>query len=37
VISVAAIEVTGALDTLIGAVTPDAVLDRVFSGFCVGK
>lgn len=28
---------TGALDSLIGAVTPDDVLDRVFSNFCVGK
>lgn len=28
---------TGALDSLIGAVTPDDVLDRVFSSFCVGK
>lgn len=28
---------TGALDSLIGAVTPDHVLDRVFSSFCVGK
>lgn len=28
---------TGALDALIGAVTPDDVLDRVFSSFCVGK
>ncbi len=28
---------TGALDSLIGAVTPDHVLDRVFSNFCVGK
>lgn len=28
---------TGALDGLIGAVTPDHVLDRVFSSFCVGK
>jgi tRNA modification GTPase len=27
----------GALDTLIGAVTPDDVLDRVFASFCVGK
>ncbi|HUL03520.1 MAG TPA: tRNA uridine-5-carboxymethylaminomethyl(34) synthesis GTPase MnmE [Gemmatimonadales bacterium] len=27
----------GALDELIGAVTPDDVLDRVFSTFCVGK
>jgi tRNA modification GTPase len=26
-----------ALDDLIGAVTPDDVLDRVFSAFCVGK
>ncbi|MDP3911423.1 MAG: tRNA uridine-5-carboxymethylaminomethyl(34) synthesis GTPase MnmE [Gemmatimonadales bacterium] len=26
-----------ALDALIGAVTPDDVLDRVFSAFCVGK
>jgi len=28
---------TGALDSLIGAVTPEDVLDRVFSNFCVGK
>lgn len=28
---------TGALDTLIGAVTADDVLERVFSTFCVGK
>jgi len=28
---------TLALDALIGAVTPDDVLDRVFSSFCVGK
>jgi len=28
---------TGALDSLIGAVTPDHVLDRVFASFCVGK
>jgi tRNA modification GTPase len=28
---------TGALDALIGAVTPDDVLARVFSSFCVGK
>jgi tRNA modification GTPase len=28
---------TGALDALIGAVTADDVLDRVFSSFCVGK
>jgi tRNA modification GTPase len=28
---------TGALDSLIGAVTPDDVLARVFSSFCVGK
>ncbi|HEX4633118.1 MAG TPA: tRNA uridine-5-carboxymethylaminomethyl(34) synthesis GTPase MnmE [Gemmatimonadales bacterium] len=28
---------TGALDSLIGAVTPDDVLERVFSNFCVGK
>jgi tRNA modification GTPase len=27
----------GALDDLIGAVTPDDVLDRLFSSFCVGK
>ena len=27
----------GALDDLIGVVTPDEVLDRVFSSFCVGK
>jgi tRNA modification GTPase len=27
----------GALDDLIGAVTPDDVLDRVFASFCVGK
>ena len=27
----------GALDALIGAVTPDDVLDRVFAAFCVGK
>ena len=27
----------GALDGLIGAVTPDDVLDRVFATFCVGK
>jgi tRNA modification GTPase len=27
----------GALDSLIGAVTPDDVLDRVFASFCVGK
>jgi tRNA modification GTPase len=27
----------GALDELIGAVTPDDVLDRVFATFCVGK
>ena len=27
----------GALDDLIGAVTPDDVLDRVFATFCVGK
>jgi len=26
-----------ALDDLIGAVTPDDVLDRVFAAFCVGK
>jgi len=28
---------TGALDALIGAVTPNDVLDRVFASFCVGK
>ncbi|HYK11000.1 MAG TPA: tRNA uridine-5-carboxymethylaminomethyl(34) synthesis GTPase MnmE [Gemmatimonadales bacterium] len=28
---------TGALDSLIGAVTADDVLERVFSSFCVGK
>ena len=28
---------TGALDTLIGAVSADDVLERVFSTFCVGK
>jgi tRNA modification GTPase len=28
---------SGALDALIGAVTPDDVLARVFSSFCVGK
>jgi tRNA modification GTPase len=27
----------GALDELIGAVTPDDVLERVFASFCVGK
>lgn len=27
----------GALDALIGVVTPDDVLDRVFASFCVGK
>jgi tRNA modification GTPase len=27
----------GALDDLIGVVTPDDVLDRVFGSFCVGK
>jgi len=27
----------GALDDLIGVVTPDDVLDRVFTSFCVGK
>lgn len=27
----------GALDELIGAVTPDDVLERVFATFCVGK
>ena len=27
----------GALDELIGVVTPDDVLDRVFASFCVGK
>jgi tRNA modification GTPase len=27
----------GALEELIGAVTPDDVLDRVFASFCVGK
>jgi tRNA modification GTPase len=27
----------GALDDLIGVVTPDEVLDRVFASFCVGK
>ncbi|HTR21228.1 MAG TPA: tRNA uridine-5-carboxymethylaminomethyl(34) synthesis GTPase MnmE [Gemmatimonadales bacterium] len=27
----------GALDALIGVVTPDDVLDRVFAAFCVGK
>ena len=27
----------GALDDLIGAVTPEDVLDRVFAAFCVGK
>ena len=27
----------GALDDVIGVVTPDEVLDRVFSSFCVGK
>jgi tRNA modification GTPase len=27
----------GALDDLIGAVTPEDVLDRVFASFCVGK
>jgi tRNA modification GTPase len=27
----------GALDDLIGAITPDDVLDRVFATFCVGK
>jgi tRNA modification GTPase len=26
-----------ALDDLIGAVTPEDVLDRVFAAFCVGK
>jgi tRNA modification GTPase len=26
-----------ALDDLIGVVTPDDVLDRVFATFCVGK
>jgi len=26
-----------ALDELIGAVTPEDVLDRVFAAFCVGK
>jgi tRNA modification GTPase len=26
-----------ALDDLVGAVTPDDVLDRVFAAFCVGK
>jgi tRNA U34 5-carboxymethylaminomethyl modifying GTPase MnmE/TrmE len=26
-----------ALDDLIGVVTPDDVLDRVFQAFCVGK
>src|SRR5439155_1039153 len=27
----------GALDDLIGVVTPDDVLDRLFASFCVGK
>ena len=27
----------GALDDLIGVVTPDDVLDRVFASFCIGK
>ncbi len=27
----------GALDDLIGVMTPDDVLDRVFANFCVGK
>jgi len=27
----------GALDDLIGVVTPEDVLDRVFASFCVGK
>ena len=27
----------GALDELIGVVTPDDVLERVFASFCVGK
>jgi tRNA modification GTPase len=27
----------GALDDLIGVVTPDDILDRVFASFCVGK
>ena len=27
----------GALDDLIGVVTPDDVLDRLFATFCVGK
>jgi tRNA modification GTPase len=27
----------GALDDLIGAITPNDVLDRVFASFCVGK
>jgi tRNA modification GTPase len=27
----------GSLDDLIGVVTPDAILDRVFASFCVGK
>ena len=26
-----------ALDDLIGAVTPEDILDRVFAAFCVGK
>jgi len=26
-----------ALDELVGTVTPDDVLDRVFASFCVGK
>jgi tRNA modification GTPase len=27
----------GALEELLGVITPDEVLDRVFSDFCVGK
>jgi tRNA modification GTPase len=30
-------DAVAALDELIGAVTPDDVLDRVFATFCVGK
>jgi tRNA modification GTPase len=30
-------DAVGALDELIGVVTPDDVLDRLFATFCVGK
>lgn len=30
-------DAVGALDELIGVITPDDVLDRVFASFCVGK